>query len=216
MTHAHSRPEPCANESHGLRVPCIRNRQCCDAVSSCDAAQPLAGTFSLQNLCVRYGTAGTARPEFVSRDGHCATIWAYSEFSGRFGRVSRLQAGLDGWDLPRCQQRRLGLGVRYSSDNLGHQLRFAAAVPAALQRHSASDAWLVPIGSKFPHERPGKLFEFTLRGLSNATSEQLRFDTEALLNSPCTCFRLFVAFTGGFDPRAARVYAVRRKRRSGR
>ena len=74
----------------------------------------------------------------------------------------------------------LGAGPQYLLDTnskLRKQLRTEqgvderhSAAHAALAPHTAPDALFVPFGSNFPHARPSRVWELTLRALSTASA----------------------------------------------
>ena len=180
----------------------LRNNASC-APTSRSPAPTLLGAFSLENVCVRYPKRGLAVADFISRNGTCADIWGYSEYSKTYRRIANIRPQKVGDDLAACQQHRLGLGIRYSSNNFYHQLNFVASAHSALHRFAAPDAIFVPIGSGFPTTRPDNLWEYTLRGLSSLPAAELRNQTHTLLKASCTCFDRLVAATHAFQPAKA-------------
>ena len=174
--------------------------------SSCSgtAAATLVGTFYLQNVCVKYPHHRLAVADFISTDGTCAEILAYSEYSASYRHISKVRRPHDGEDLSRCERHSLGLGIRFSSSNFYHQLNFAASAHETFLRIGAPDAVFVPIGHSFPRTAPDGLWEFTLRGLSNASAARLTNQTNALLKANCTCFGRVVAATHAMQPASPR------------
>ena len=202
------RGPPTCTTPRGARLPCnntytaTRPQTVNDtALTSCDK-QWLAGTFELQNVCLRYNNNATAKPLLISRDGQCGLVWGYSEYNFVHGKVQRVRAAMpDGSDVQHCEQRPFALGLRFSSNNIFHQQMFAAAIYAGLQHHMALDATLLPLGMNFPRDRPMKQWEYTWRAFSTVPAEQFLHGMKALmLSSRCTCFEKLIAFTGGFDP----------------
>eukprot|EP00966_Prymnesium_polylepis_P093712 2168349-Prymnesium_polylepis.1 len=163
-------------------------------------AQQLFGSFSLDNVCVRYPQKTTAVADLISRDGKRAEIHGYNEYSRRFRRITTLRPTRADEKLDKCRQRRLGLGLRFSSSNFFHQLYYASAAHLSLiqEAKGSPGAVFVPLGTSFPHDVPDRLWEFTLRSLSNESAADLLNRTQSLLGTPCTCFDRLAAATHGY------------------
>ena len=127
------------------------------ACKALNATQRLSGNFSLKNVCVRFRSNSSSQAEIVSRDGVCTDIFGFSEFRMGFGYLLRvIPAGqrFGGQSIDACEKRRLALGVRYSNDNIYHQLFFAAANREALASRTEADAAFVPLSASSPRARP--------------------------------------------------------------
>ena len=170
----------------------------------------LMGSFSLNNICVRYQNKHLAVADLISSDGNqCAALFGYNEYRQVYAQLADVRAPRDADNLASCQRHRLGLAVRFSSNNFFHQSFYAAAMHRALVGVArTSDAVFVPIGGAFPAEGPNRLWEYTLRSLSNASADQLFNDTHTLLRAPCTCFDRFIGATHGLAPMAEEARAI--------
>jgi len=156
-------------DARGLALPCHPS-------NATGCSEHLSGAFELRDVCVRYNDRTSSRPSLVSLDPRwpagCVTpIYGFSEYTRRYRILTNVKpAAFHNKSLEGCRWRRLGLGVRFSSTNLYHQMCFAAATHAALAPHVAPDALFVPFGSNFPHTRPSRVWELTLRALSTASA----------------------------------------------
>jgi hypothetical protein len=198
---------PCAYNLSRCRATCdptrlldatsllLPNDPTCIKPSKMVTSAHLLGSFVLDNVCVRYPTRGNSVADLISGEGKCAAVFGYTEFRRAYAFISNLRPPREGEDLRTCSQRLLGLGVRYSSDNFFHQLFFAIAAHATLVDVAAPGAVFVPIGAGYPSMRPGPLWEYTLRSISNESAARLLNETQSLFESRCTCFKRFYAST---------------------
>ena len=169
-----------------------------------ETASAFAGQFSLRNACVTfYNTTSTIRrAHFVSLEGVSAIIHGFNEFQQGFRRLAIIRP-ISGAEeratlRDRCPRRPLGLAVSFSTDNMGHQMRHAPSDYVILSQHLRADvdADLIPIashwaGSTWDHAPSFRSFawEFTVRALSAASTEQLSAGLRRLLSPPyCACY----------------------------
>lgn len=202
---------PCAHFNGSTLCSCICNPSKLDDATgalpstsclngSSKPSQHFLGTFLLKNVCVRYPNKRSAVAELISRDGNCGDVYGYTEYRLNYARISSLRPPNVGENLRSCQKRGMGLGIRFSSNNFFHQTFYAAAAYQALFRTARMhDAVFVPLGAGYPVSVPTRLWEYTLRSLSNASATQIRQETQALFEEPCTCFDQFLASTHGVD-----------------
>lgn len=163
-------------------------------------AMHFLGKFELDDVCVTYPTHGNSVASLVSKRGLCAGIFGYLELRKNYAMLSRVRPPEDGEDLGRCTQRRIGLGIRFSSNNIYHQNFYAAAAYNALIDSADAHATFVPIGAGNPATVPSAQWEYTLRGLSNKSAAALADETQGLLRARCTCFERLLVATHALQP----------------
>ena len=201
---------PCYNLNNSQSCRCARDVEWIGGSNASAREHFLMGSFSVDNVCVRYPKKGSAVPDFVwSNNASVALsgtpfIFAYSEYMKTYRRVATIRGPRDdGEDLSVCKRHRLGLGVRFPSNNFYHMLGFAAAAHSALIDFAHTpDARFVPIGATRPESRPGPVWEYSLRSLTNQSAAALLDQTQSLLRQ-CTCFDRLVAATHSYRPESS-------------
>ena len=187
------------------------------------------GKWKLHNACIVYrmGPSNTSVPDarlygsslshwnypvgarIFSRNNMSANILGYSEMRG-FGLAGTVlteeQAGT--LDLNSCDQRRNGLAVFISNNNIYHLNFHVVTAFESLRDHAGPDVILLPwIGRlSTDHEpltaRKMHVWEYSVRALTASTSNTLVSDLHRLFSAPCTCVEHLWGDTGAFEPRA--------------
>ena len=223
-------PDGVTLTAQGIIAPCyaLNNSKSCQCARDVEwhgapnaREQNLMGSYSVDNVCVQYHRKASSVPDFVWNNitsvevSGTPSVYAYSEYMKAYRRVAAIRGPHDGEDLSACNRLRLGLGVRFPSNNFYHMLGFAAAAHSALLHFAhMPDAVFVPIGATRPESQPGPLWEYSLRSLTTRSAAVLVEQTQSLLSRRCTCFDLFVAATHSYrpeSPTSSSAYAAFRR-----
>lgn len=135
---SHASSLPVSQTSEGMVSPCKvinGSKQCmltCNPAALLNATAlqrqntsstclELFGTFSLDNVCVKYPSTRNTQADLIARDGQCATVHGYSEYRRHYVTISKLRPPLAGEIFDGCHRSPLGLGMRFSSNNFFHR-----------------------------------------------------------------------------------------------
>lgn len=209
-----------SKEKWGIVGPAVNGSSVCNATelfnatrllsdsAACPSGAPhlqLMGTVALSQVCVRYHSSHVnAVSDIVSlhrNHTQCtADLFGYNEYRNMFSLLGIIRQGRESDNTSSCRWRRLGLGLRFSSNNFFHQSFYAAAAHHALAAMAREDpnATFVPLGTGFPQDKPTRQWEYTLRSLSSAPAERMLEEIQQMLKS-CTCFEQLVMTTNGIQ-----------------
>ena len=158
-----------SKEKWGIVGPAVNGSSVCNATelfnatrllsdsAACPSGAPhlqLMGTVALSHVCVRYHSSHVnAVSDIVSlhrNHKQCtADLFGYNEYRNMFSLLGIIRQGRESDNTSSCRWRRLGLGLRFSSNNFFHQSFYAAAAHHALAAMGREDpnATFVPLGT---------------------------------------------------------------------